>query len=316
MLSSNSEYYKSSGGKIPLRWTAPEALFFRRFSHASDAWSLGCILHEIYNDGTTPYVGMKNKEILDFLDEGKRLEPPGFCPAPVYALMIRLWHPEPEARASSSEAAGVLESCLAAGNGVTLCGREAVKLQTTYCISSAAMGEENIYNMPLRAAVGLVDDEDEEEDVYAAYCYGFGDGRLAPRPLTRTAGKQEHDWHFSDISRRRAEYVLSRQLPRLAEAARDLGMFLVRDKEKSQTYVLSILSNNKFWHHLLKQTASGMWYLNETLLPVQETLSGVVGYLGVRRPEGSWSTPLVNPASRSKAEQKRQLGSGDSTADV
>ena len=135
--------------------------------------------------------------------------------------------------------------------------------------------------------------------------------------MTRTAGKEDDNpWQFGNISRRRAEYVLTRQLARLDEAVRASGMFLVRDKDKSQTFVLSIVLENKFWHHLLKQTSSGMWYLNNTLLPVRDTLAGVVAFLGDVQPSLEWSTPLVNAASRKTAEQRKQLGPVATSAEI
>uniref|UniRef100_A0A8C8YJ35 EPH receptor A6 n=1 Tax=Prolemur simus TaxID=1328070 RepID=A0A8C8YJ35_PROSS len=37
--------YTTTGGKIPIRWTAPEAIAYRKFSSASDAWSYGIKFH-------------------------------------------------------------------------------------------------------------------------------------------------------------------------------------------------------------------------------------------------------------------------------
>ena len=36
--------YTTRGGKIPVRWTAPEAIAFRKFTSSSDAWSFGKFL--------------------------------------------------------------------------------------------------------------------------------------------------------------------------------------------------------------------------------------------------------------------------------
>ncbi len=32
----DTDYYVSSGGKIPLKWTAPEAIHYKKYSTASD----------------------------------------------------------------------------------------------------------------------------------------------------------------------------------------------------------------------------------------------------------------------------------------
>ena len=42
---SDENYYISHGGKVPVKWTAPEALDYRKYSTASDVWSYGCLLY-------------------------------------------------------------------------------------------------------------------------------------------------------------------------------------------------------------------------------------------------------------------------------
>ena len=59
----DGSYYKSSGGKIPLKWTAPESLYYNKYSTASDVWSYGCVLYEIWSLGVKPYANIKNDEV-------------------------------------------------------------------------------------------------------------------------------------------------------------------------------------------------------------------------------------------------------------
>jgi serine/threonine protein kinase len=47
----NADYYSSAKGKLPLRWTAPEALKTRHFSAWSDVWSFGILCGEIFDNG-------------------------------------------------------------------------------------------------------------------------------------------------------------------------------------------------------------------------------------------------------------------------
>ena len=57
------DYYVSHGGKIPLKWTAPEALIYRKYTTASDVWSYGCVLYEMWSLGHKPFESMTNQEV-------------------------------------------------------------------------------------------------------------------------------------------------------------------------------------------------------------------------------------------------------------
>ena len=60
----DAEYYVSRGGKIPVKWTAPEALSYKKYSTASDVWSFGVVLYEIWTLGIKPYHQMTNTEVI------------------------------------------------------------------------------------------------------------------------------------------------------------------------------------------------------------------------------------------------------------
>lgn len=51
------------GGKIPIRWTAPEAIAYRKFSSASDTWSYGIVMWEVMSYGERPYWEMSNQDV-------------------------------------------------------------------------------------------------------------------------------------------------------------------------------------------------------------------------------------------------------------
>ncbi|KAG7253478.1 hypothetical protein CRUP_033812 [Coryphaenoides rupestris] len=54
--------YTTRGGKIPIRWTAPEAIAYRKFTSASDVWSYGIVMWEVMSYGERPYWEMSNQD--------------------------------------------------------------------------------------------------------------------------------------------------------------------------------------------------------------------------------------------------------------
>lgn len=53
----------AQGGKIPIRWTAPEAIQYRKFTSASDVWSYGIVMWEVMSYGERPYWDMTNQDV-------------------------------------------------------------------------------------------------------------------------------------------------------------------------------------------------------------------------------------------------------------
>lgn len=59
----DTNYYMSRGGVVPVRWTAPEAIYYRKYSTTSDVWSYGCLLYEIWTFGIRPYEGIDTNKV-------------------------------------------------------------------------------------------------------------------------------------------------------------------------------------------------------------------------------------------------------------
>ena len=51
------EYEARVGARFPIKWTAPEAANYNRFTIKSDVWSFGILLTEIVTYGRVPYPG-------------------------------------------------------------------------------------------------------------------------------------------------------------------------------------------------------------------------------------------------------------------
>ncbi|RVE60924.1 hypothetical protein OJAV_G00185550 [Oryzias javanicus] len=92
--SSDPTYTSSLGGKIPIRWTAPEAIAYRKFTSASDAWSYGIVMWEVMSYGERPYWDMSNQDVINAIEQDYRLPPPPECPASLHALMLDCWQKE------------------------------------------------------------------------------------------------------------------------------------------------------------------------------------------------------------------------------
>ena len=103
----DTDYYVSRGGKIPVKWTAPEALHYKKYSTASDVWSYGVVLYEIWSMGASPYNWMTPLEVstdsvsiiyhpfvqvYEKIQSGYRLLPPPGCPRALYQAMINCWY--------------------------------------------------------------------------------------------------------------------------------------------------------------------------------------------------------------------------------
>ena len=96
-------YRVQTGGKIPVRWTAPEAILYRKFNTASDMWSFGVLMWEVMSFGQTPYGDTDNFTIIDELQKGYRLPAPDSCPSVIYTLMLSCWNKTPEQRPSFTD---------------------------------------------------------------------------------------------------------------------------------------------------------------------------------------------------------------------
>ncbi|XP_023674784.1 ephrin type-B receptor 1-B isoform X1 [Paramormyrops kingsleyae] len=109
---SDPTYTSSLGGKIPVRWTAPEAIAYRKFTSASDAWSYGIVMWEVMSYGERPYWDMSNQDVINAIEQDYRLPPPMDCPASLHQLMLDCWQKERSARPRFTDIVSTLDKLI------------------------------------------------------------------------------------------------------------------------------------------------------------------------------------------------------------
>ncbi|KAM9820160.1 tyrosine-protein kinase JAK2a [Neosynchiropus ocellatus] len=136
VLPQDKEYYTvKEPGESPIFWYAPESLTDSKFSVASDIWSFGVVLYELftYSDKNVspPAVFMEKMghekqgqmivyHLTKLLKQGYRLPAPGNCPKEVHKMMAECWGGDPGSRPTFKALAQVLETLtLHASHGCT-----------------------------------------------------------------------------------------------------------------------------------------------------------------------------------------------------
>ena len=96
-------YVSSRDVPLPMRWMAPESLEDHEFSTASDVWSFGVVLWEMYNPKEIPYDNIKIKDATSLamkVGRGLRLAIPEEYPSKVERIMKACWQENPTKRPS------------------------------------------------------------------------------------------------------------------------------------------------------------------------------------------------------------------------
>ncbi|MEE6474883.1 hypothetical protein FKM82_010524 [Ascaphus truei] len=109
----SGDYYRQGRiAKMPVKWIAVESLADRIYTIKSDVWAFGVTMWEIATRGMTPYPGVQNHEIYDYLLEGHRLKQPADCLDELYELMYLCWRADPGDRPTFTELKFHLENLL------------------------------------------------------------------------------------------------------------------------------------------------------------------------------------------------------------
>ncbi|KAA0718679.1 Ephrin type-B receptor 1-B [Triplophysa tibetana] len=100
------------GGKIPVRWTSPEAIAYRKFTSASDVWSYGIVMWEVMSFGERPYWDMSNQDVINAIEQDYRLPPPMDCPTALHQLMLDCWQKDRNARPRFTDIVNTLDKLI------------------------------------------------------------------------------------------------------------------------------------------------------------------------------------------------------------
>lgn len=140
----SGDYYRQGRiAKMPVKWIAVESLADRVFTVKSDVWAFGVTMWEIATRGMTPYPGVQNHEIYDYLLEGHRLKQPNDCLDELYNIMLSCWCAEPVDRPDFTKVKEMLEK---------LTEKLSDKREIIY-INTTVSEEEQLAQVPLEGPV-------------------------------------------------------------------------------------------------------------------------------------------------------------------
>uniref|UniRef100_H3DDQ1 Tyrosine-protein kinase n=1 Tax=Tetraodon nigroviridis TaxID=99883 RepID=H3DDQ1_TETNG len=121
ILPQDKEYYMvREPGESPIFWYAPESLTESKFSVASDVWSFGVVLYELFTHSSrnssppTVFMSMMGNDkqgqlivyhLIELLKSGSRLPQPLDCPTEIHEIMEQCWDNDPYLRPSFKELA-------------------------------------------------------------------------------------------------------------------------------------------------------------------------------------------------------------------
>nr|XP_020458613.1 tyrosine-protein kinase Mer [Monopterus albus] len=106
----SGDYYRQGRiAKMPVKWIAVESLADRVFTVKSDVWAFGVTMWEIATRGNTPYPGIPNHDIYDYLVGGQRLKQPPDCLDELYEIMYSCWRDDPLDRPTFTQLREMLE---------------------------------------------------------------------------------------------------------------------------------------------------------------------------------------------------------------
>ena len=90
-MDESNDSFQSDSNSVAAKWAAPEVLKTGTFSFASEVWSFGVIMWEIYSFGGVPLYGLSNQDVLDIHQRNEEviLDKPDSCPDHLYKIILQ-----------------------------------------------------------------------------------------------------------------------------------------------------------------------------------------------------------------------------------
>ena len=92
------QYWSRSNKPQPYKWMALESLVSNVYSQASDVWSFGITVWELFTLGGEPYGEINPTSLANLLNLGSRLEECSLAPKSLNLILQQCWHYNPAQR--------------------------------------------------------------------------------------------------------------------------------------------------------------------------------------------------------------------------
>jgi len=115
MAKASGDYNMSSKSQVPIRWSSPETLTRSIWNLATDRYSFGVTLFELFSKGGQPLALYSNEQIVQLCvreeyEKLKMMMPSKNCPQEIYGIILELTDSEPKKRPMMNEVVDKLES--------------------------------------------------------------------------------------------------------------------------------------------------------------------------------------------------------------
>lgn len=111
---SGTGYELKESQRLPLKWLAPECFLTKKWTTASDVWSFGVLMWEVFENGKEPWSGpdapQTGAALSAHIAAGNHPARPGEVPNEFWDIMLMCWAKEPQRRPSMDEVMNAIQT--------------------------------------------------------------------------------------------------------------------------------------------------------------------------------------------------------------